>query len=222
MVACMFVVRVLTGVPTLPELFEDQVLAVVPGTVFSFVLDRLQFAAKPLVLVGLALTAVALGALLGLLYGTIWRRQNWPDRVGVVGGIAYGLILWLVLEATVAAWGDGLPAAINSAGLLLASAQTFGISLVLLARLLDVKASEAPVDVRRRVVVFGGVTTGALVLAGGGLARMLALNTEQATGEPAALETGATAHVVVPPTPSAEASAGVSSGDAPPGGESGR
>jgi DMSO/TMAO reductase YedYZ molybdopterin-dependent catalytic subunit len=216
MVACMFVVRVLTGAPTLPELFEDQVLALVPGPLFSFVLDRLQFAAKPVLLVGLALTAVPLGAVLGWLYGTILRRQNWPNRIGVVGGIGYGLILWLVLEATVAAWGDGLPAAINSAGLLLASAQTFGMSLVLLARLLDVKASEAPVDVRRRVVVFGGVTTGALVLAGGGLARMLALNTEQATGEPAALETGATAHITAPPTPSDEASASVSNGDAPP------
>ena len=47
MTACMFVLRILTGAPTLPQLFQDQVLALLPGTLFSFVLDRLQFAAKP-------------------------------------------------------------------------------------------------------------------------------------------------------------------------------
>ena len=181
MVACMFVLRALTGAATLPELFEDQVLALTPGALFSFVLDRLQFAAKPLLLVGLALTAVPLGAVLGWLFSRTGARRHRQIGADVVGGIVYGLAVWLVLEAAVAAAGDGPASAINSAGLLLASAETFGISLIVLARLLDLDANGGQVDPRRRVVIFGGLTTGALVLAGGGLARMLALNTEQAT-----------------------------------------
>jgi DMSO/TMAO reductase YedYZ molybdopterin-dependent catalytic subunit len=211
MAACMFALRVLTGAATLPELFEDQVLALVPGTVFSFVLDRLQFAAKPLLLVALAFTAVPVGAVLGWLFGKMWPDQRWHDRAEVVGGMAYGLTFWLVLEAAVAAWGDGFRAAITSAGLLLASAETFGISLVVLAHLLDRDANEGSVDVRRRAVVFGGVTTGALVLAGGGLARMLALNTEQATAGLALPETDAAANNGAAPTLASEAAASLSS-----------
>lgn len=71
MTACMFVLRILTGAPTLPELFQDQVLALLPGTLFSFVLDRLQFAPKPLLLVGLAFPPVPVCAGLGWLFGHI-------------------------------------------------------------------------------------------------------------------------------------------------------
>lgn len=204
MVACMFVLRVLTGAPRLAELLEDQVLALVPATLFSFVLDRLQFVAKPLLLVSLALMAVPLGALFGWLFGKTLAGRCRKTRVAVVGGIAYGLILWLVLELTVAVWGDGLTAAISSAELLLASTEAFGISLVLFSRVLDLDPGERPADVRRRVVVFGGVTTAALVLAGGGLARMLALNTEQATAGPTELEPHKAATVKAAPTPTAE------------------
>jgi DMSO/TMAO reductase YedYZ molybdopterin-dependent catalytic subunit len=210
MVACMFVLRVLTGAHTLPELFEDQVLAFVPGALFSFALDRLQFVAKPLLLVGLALMAVPLGAILGWLLHKTWHRQ-WQGRAGFVGGIAYGLILWLVLEAAVAAWGDGPTAAINGAGLLLASAETFGISLVVLGRFLDLDANEGPVDERRRRVVFGGVTAGALVLAGGGLARMLALNTEQPTAGSALPQADAAANTIFAPAPTGDAASSLSS-----------
>jgi hypothetical protein len=161
MVAWMFALRVLTGSPTLPELFEDRVLALVPATLFSFVLDRLQFVAKPLLLVSLAVITVPLGALFGWFFGKTLAGRPLHDPVAVVGGIAYGLILWLVLEAAVAVWGEGLTAAITSAGLLLASAEAFGISLVLLSRLLDLDPGVGPADVRRRTVVFGGLSTAA-------------------------------------------------------------
>src|SRR6266851_10002222 len=129
MVACMLVLRVLTGVPALPELFQDQVIALLPGSLFGFVLDRLQFAAKPLLLVGLALVAVPIGAILGWLYGRAWPRRGWLDRRSLVGGSAYGFIVWVVLELAISTWGDGVTAAITSAGLLLVSAEAFGISL---------------------------------------------------------------------------------------------
>lgn len=212
--ACMFVLRALTGAPTLPELFEDQVLGFLPGTLFSFALDRLQFAAKPLLLVGLALLPVPVGAGLGWLYGRALPRQHLLDRKRLASGIAYGLVLWVVMEVAVMALGDGATAAISAAGLLLTSGLAFGIGLVWVARLLETPTNQTPVDRRRRAVVVGGVTTGALALAGGGLARMLALNTEQATGEPA-LETGAAAHVSAP-TPTGGAATNVPSGEPPP------
>jgi hypothetical protein len=106
--------------------------------VFSFVLDRLQFAAKPILFVGLAVLPVPFGAGLGWLYARVWPRYGWLDRSSVVAGIAYGFILWILLELAVAVWGDGVAAAIASAALLLASAETFGVGLVIwLGRLLE-------------------------------------------------------------------------------------
>src|SRR5260370_25494452 len=86
MLACMLVLRVLTGVPALPELFQDQVIALMPGSVFGFVLDRLQFAAKPLLLAGLVSLGAPGGAVLGWFYGRPWPRQRRGARHSVTGG----------------------------------------------------------------------------------------------------------------------------------------
>src|SRR5260370_41564242 len=94
MIACMLVLRVLTGVPALPELFQDQVIALLPGSVFGFVLDRLQFAAKPLLLVGLASLGVPGGAALGFLYGRAWPWQRWLDTHRIARERAYGQVIW--------------------------------------------------------------------------------------------------------------------------------
>jgi hypothetical protein len=168
MVACMLVLRVLTGLPALPELFQDQVIALMPGSVFGFVLDRLQFPAKPLLLVGLASLGIPGGAIVGWLYGRAWPRQRWVDRHSVAGGTAYGVVIWLALELSVAMWGDGPGAAITSAVLLLASAEVYGIALIVLASSLDTRTDIAGggvpvVDRGRRIVVLGGLTGGALV-----------------------------------------------------------
>jgi DMSO/TMAO reductase YedYZ molybdopterin-dependent catalytic subunit len=209
MVACMSVPRVLTGVPALPELFQDQVIALMPGSVFGFLLDHLQFAAKPLLLVGLASLGVPGGAVLGWLYGRALERWGWLERHSLASGTAYGLVVWLAVELCVAVWGDGPGAAITSALLLLASAEMYGIGLVELARILEAPSNVAEANVPlldrgRRVIVLGGLTGGALVLTGGALARMLISNTEQPTTEPipadtmpvaaAVLETPAAAH----------------------------
>jgi DMSO/TMAO reductase YedYZ molybdopterin-dependent catalytic subunit len=207
MVAIMLVLRVVTGAPSLPELIQDQVLALIPGPAFSFVLDRLQFAAKPLLLVGLALLPVPMGAGLGLVYGRAWPRQGWFGRPSPGGGIAYGVLLWVILALTVAVSTEGVNEPVASAGSLLASSEVFGFSLVGFARLLQLATPRSAVDRGRRAVILGGLTGGALVLATGGLARILAFNTERASVE-AALpksENGASE-----PDPTAEAPADAS------------
>lgn len=194
MVAIMLTLRVLTGEPSLPELVQDQATALIPAPVFSFVLDRLQFTAKPLLLVGLAFLPVPVGAGLGWVYGHAWPRQGWLGRQSPGGGVAYGLLLWVILELGVAASADGANPPVANAGSLLASSEAFGLSLVGLSRLLQVPAHPTSVDQQRRAVVFGGLTGAALVLASGGLARLFALNTEQATLETTLPEIGR-AHV---------------------------
>jgi DMSO/TMAO reductase YedYZ molybdopterin-dependent catalytic subunit len=210
MIAAMFVRREVSGAPALPELIEDQVLGLLPGALFAFVLDRLQFAAKPLLLVGLALLPVPVGAGLGWLYGKAWSRQRWFDRRGLLGGVAYGVMVWLVLELAVATVGDGLTAAITSAWSLLAVAEVYGIGMVGLARLLEPPDHAAPagtevVNPRRRALIVGGLTGGALVVAAGALVRMLASNTEQSTplacaGTDAALASERTSAPALTPT----------------------
>jgi DMSO/TMAO reductase YedYZ molybdopterin-dependent catalytic subunit len=95
--------------------------------------------------------------------------------------VLLGLLLWLLLEVLVAAWGDGPEAAMRAAGPLLASALVYGLSLVWAAGLLSAGPERAAVDHRRRVVVLGGSAGGALLVVGGALARISAAMGEQAT-----------------------------------------
>jgi hypothetical protein len=182
MTAWMFVLRLVFDAPTLPELVQDQVIALVPGSVFGFVIDRFQFVAKPLLHVGLAALGVPLGAPVGWLYGRVHHgRRHWE----LLGGGVCGLAVWLASEFAVIAWGGGVVVALPNSGWLLTSAAVYGIALALVARLLEQSRSEAvPVDQQRRVILIGGLAGSALLIAGGALARMLALNAEQQTAEP--------------------------------------
>jgi len=194
----MFVLRVVFGAQTLPELVQDQLIALVPGSVFGFVIDRLQFVAKPMLLVGLALLGVPFGALVGWLYGRLHRRRG---RWELLGGAACGIVVWLAFELAVVALGDGVSAAVATGGWLLLSAEVYGIALVLLVRLIEVPMEQAaPVDRQRRLIVFSGLGGSALLVAGGALARMLATNVEQqAAPEPTEAQ-AATAPTTQPPS----------------------
>jgi DMSO/TMAO reductase YedYZ molybdopterin-dependent catalytic subunit len=77
--------------------------------------------------------------------------------------------------------------------LLLAGAEVYGMGLIGLASILETRTDMAgdgvPVVARgRRIVVLGGLTGGALVLAGGALARIFVSNAEQPTTEAAQAE----------------------------------
>src|SRR5713226_7049922 len=76
MLAAIIVLRVLSGVPSLPEVVADGVLAIMPGALFSAVLDSLQHAAKPLFYLAVGIGMVVVGGLLGRWYVNqpIWTQ----------------------------------------------------------------------------------------------------------------------------------------------------
>ncbi|MGH2460154.1 MAG: molybdopterin-dependent oxidoreductase [Chloroflexota bacterium] len=65
MAALMFIARFVLGVPTLPEIFADTVLFLVPAPVFAALLDTLRSAGKPFLLLVLLVGQVGVGALVG-------------------------------------------------------------------------------------------------------------------------------------------------------------
>jgi DMSO/TMAO reductase YedYZ molybdopterin-dependent catalytic subunit len=68
--------RVLARVPTLPELVQDRLVLIVPGQVFSFLLDRLHYGGKPVLFVGLILLQLMLAGV-GSLAFAHWRHPVW-------------------------------------------------------------------------------------------------------------------------------------------------
>jgi DMSO/TMAO reductase YedYZ molybdopterin-dependent catalytic subunit len=91
---CAFVLMALLGrvaarVPTLPELVQDRLVLLLPGQVFSFLLDRFLELGKPLLFTSLLLTQIALGGLVGVVIGR-WGR---PVIVAAVLWLATGLIV---------------------------------------------------------------------------------------------------------------------------------
>jgi DMSO/TMAO reductase YedYZ molybdopterin-dependent catalytic subunit len=69
MSALMLAGRFTLDVPTLPEVFSDTVLFLIPAPIFSAVLDTLSFAGKPLLLFGLFVSQLGVGALVGWYVG---------------------------------------------------------------------------------------------------------------------------------------------------------
>src|SRR5947209_19953251 len=72
------VLRLVSGVISLPEIVAEGFLQLLPGAVFSTLLDSLQRSAKPLMYVGVAIGIVIVGGLLGRWYGA---RPNWNHAV---------------------------------------------------------------------------------------------------------------------------------------------
>lgn len=81
--------RLVVGAPTLPELIQDRLVQLLPGPVFSFVLDHLLYLGKPSLFAALNLVELVIAGLGGLLY----PRSRRP--------LAFALVPWLVLGLVV-------------------------------------------------------------------------------------------------------------------------
>src|SRR6266446_6077036 len=70
MLLAIVVLRLISGVTSLPEVVAEGLLVMMPGALFSAVLDSLQHAAKPLFYVAVGIGMVVVGGLLDRWYGT--------------------------------------------------------------------------------------------------------------------------------------------------------
>src|SRR5690348_13232151 len=87
MLLAIIVVRLLSGVLSLPEVVAEGLLVIMPGALFSAVLDSLQHAAKPLFYLAVVIGMLVVGGLLGRWYST---RPGWGSATRVAVGA------WLV------------------------------------------------------------------------------------------------------------------------------
>src|SRR5215472_12010734 len=65
MLVAIVVLRLLSGVESLPEVVAEGILVNLPGALFSAVLDALQHSAKPLFYVAIAIGILIVGGVLG-------------------------------------------------------------------------------------------------------------------------------------------------------------
>src|SRR5205823_5862268 len=96
-VAAMYLVSPLAGMKTLPDLLQNRVLAIMPGVVFGFLIDRLQHAGKVLEEAGLVVTLVIGFAVLGAVYGWLGRRRPLRFLAMAVAGAGWLLVVLVVL-----------------------------------------------------------------------------------------------------------------------------
>jgi DMSO/TMAO reductase YedYZ molybdopterin-dependent catalytic subunit len=98
MLLAIVVLRLLSGVTSLPEIVAEGVLINLPGALFSAVLDSLQHSAKPLFYLAIAIGILVVGGLLGRWFAT---EPTWQRAAKIVVGVwlIFGLGVYLVLGA---------------------------------------------------------------------------------------------------------------------------
>lgn len=96
-VALMFGLRLAFGVQALPDVAADALTLLLPGSVFGYLIDRLQFFGRPFLLVGLAAGLVALGSIGAAVAGrALAGRPRWW-RAGALSLALSAVTLPLVL-----------------------------------------------------------------------------------------------------------------------------
>src|SRR5579859_4807362 len=96
MLLSIVILRLLSGVESLPEIVAEGILVNLPGALFSAVLDSLQHSAKPLFYVALAIGMLLVGGFLGRLFAA----RPTPQRVAqIVLGVwvVFGVGVYTVL-----------------------------------------------------------------------------------------------------------------------------
>lgn len=179
----LLVVRATAGGPSLPELVQDSVVGLIPGPLFSFVLDRLKFAGKPLLFTLIVVGQLAVGAAVGALYG---RRERSPRSAVLLGGSIYLVLLLVVLPVLGAGFlGTGRSADAPVWLSTLVGVVTFAAVLHALSHV--AAASEEPDADRRRLVrlAASGGALAAVGLVGWRVLPLLPSSGSRATAPPA-------------------------------------
>jgi DMSO/TMAO reductase YedYZ molybdopterin-dependent catalytic subunit len=153
MLLAIVILRLLSGVMSLPEVVAEGLLVMMPGALFSAVLDSLQHAAKPLFYLAVGIGMVIVGGFLGRWYGS---QPTWKQAVKIVLGtwLVFGIGVYTILGGGV--FGQHLQAGpIWHALSLLVVFAVFGVSLYETYGLLARRALPAgePMDVSRRTLL---------------------------------------------------------------------
>jgi DMSO/TMAO reductase YedYZ molybdopterin-dependent catalytic subunit len=98
-VAFMLVWRSVSGEPSLVELLGEAFIQSVPVSVFTFFLQTLQQAAKPLLLLGVISGFIVIGGGIGRLAGGVAREYRWVRRLR--GALLLALGIWVPLAIVV-------------------------------------------------------------------------------------------------------------------------
>jgi DMSO/TMAO reductase YedYZ molybdopterin-dependent catalytic subunit len=98
MLLAIAVLRVLSGVLSLPEIVAEGLLVIMPGALFSAVLDSLQHAAKPLFYLSVGIGMLLVGGLLGRWYGNQPTGRQ-AARIAIGAWFVFGLGVYTVLGA---------------------------------------------------------------------------------------------------------------------------
>lgn len=172
-VALMYGLRLWLGIRSLPDVAADALTLVLPGSVFGFLIDRLQEYGRPSLIVGMALGLVALAAMVGAA-SSAWLRSRRPVvRVFAAAGALSAFTVPVVLVG--AAEGEALALATTTCAywLVLALLLEGGLAPAA-ARPLLARASSPS---RRSLLYGAGATAGVWLAAylGGRLARAASL-----------------------------------------------
>jgi DMSO/TMAO reductase YedYZ molybdopterin-dependent catalytic subunit len=155
MLLAIVILRLLSGVVSLPEIIAEGLLVMMPGALFSTVLDALQHAAKPLFYLAVAIGMLVVGGLLGRWYST---DPGWKQAARIVLGVwlVFGLGVYTVLGAGI--FGNYLQAGpIWHAISLLIVFGVFGIALFETYAVLEQRALPSLPDTSRRALLRNAV-----------------------------------------------------------------
>src|SRR2546428_4225307 len=88
MTLAMVALRLTSDILSLPEVLGEGFIRLLPAALFSKILDLMQHAAKPTLEVGILLGQLAVGGLMGRVYG---RAPGWPRALAIVA------VIWLLV-----------------------------------------------------------------------------------------------------------------------------
>jgi DMSO/TMAO reductase YedYZ molybdopterin-dependent catalytic subunit len=155
MLLAIVVLRVLSGVLSLPEVIAEGLLGIMPGALFSAVLDSLQHAAKPLFYVSVGIGMVLVGGLLGRWYGSQPTARQ-AAKIALGAWLVFGLVVYTILGAGI--FGQHLQAGPVWHGLsLLIVFGVFGVALFETYAVLAHRAMPTLPDVSRRALLRNAV-----------------------------------------------------------------
>ena len=171
MLLAIVVLRLLSGATSLVEVVAEGLLVIMPGALFSAVLDSLQHAAKPLFYLAVGIGVLIVGGLLGRWYANQPGRSQ-AVKIVVGAWLVFGLSVYVLLGAGV--FGQHLQAgAVWHGGSLLVVLGVFGLALYHAYGALAHRAAPTMPDTTRRVLLRNAVVGLVATVGAGSLWRLV-------------------------------------------------